>query len=231
MPVMMKSIPGPAWRPIPPVMSRWLMMLMLLLVTDILVSRITGSSSDDMFFWVIVLTLVWVGLVMLRLMFYFLQHIQANAWDRRREEKILQETRRGRRALQILSAEFITAHSVFKDNCFSLSPEALLRNESVLFSHPTRQGVGNVQHSRIGDRDNINISSEDILAKGLSSLLSPLSSLMSRLPVNNTIAVLFESSTSIPTKHIQELWQKAWEKSDIQQSVEYVQGSGLSFID
>lgn len=234
MPVVMKKIPEPAWRPAPPVMFRWLVALMAFLVTGVLVSRFFSLHPDNTYYWffpVVVSTVVWGGLGILRLMFYFLQHIQANAWDRRREEKILQETRRGRRALQILSAEFITAHSVFKDDYFSLSPEALLRNESVLFSHPTRQGVGNVQHSRIGDRDNINMSSEDILTKAFSSLLSPLSSLMSRLPANNTIAVLFESSTSIPTKHIQELWQKAWEKSDIQQSVEYVQGSGLSFID
>ncbi|HAT1685505.1 TPA: hypothetical protein I8Y21_006377, partial [Klebsiella oxytoca] len=108
MPVVMKKIPGPARRPAPPVMFRWLVALMAFFVTGVLVSRFFGLHPDNTYYWffpVVVSTVVWGGVGILRLMFYFLQHIQADAWDRRREEKILQETRRGRRALQILSAE------------------------------------------------------------------------------------------------------------------------------
>ncbi|MEN3754840.1 hypothetical protein ABC733_25785 [Mangrovibacter sp. SLW1] len=61
-----------------------------------------------------------------------LKHVSANAWDKQREEVILQEVRRGRRSLQILAAECCTAHSLI-DTPFTPVTSNLLNNDNVLF--------------------------------------------------------------------------------------------------
>ncbi len=69
-----------------------------------------------------------------RLAIYLMQQIQANAWDSRREQVILQEVRRGRRALQILAAACSTAHD--PDLQFTGIADALLRNDNKSFPRP-----------------------------------------------------------------------------------------------
>lgn len=114
MPVKLNSIPAPARRPEKPVSRRWLKWLAGLVIAGSLFSWLSGQPTRSPGFWLFAIALpvsLWLIAAWVRGMIYLLGHIQANAWDRSREELILKEVRRGRRALQILQRTFVTAHT------------------------------------------------------------------------------------------------------------------------
>lgn len=230
MPVNLNTIPGPALRPLPPKPLRWLSTLVGLIATGILLMRFLGKLVGETSFWWFAIgipVLFWVVLMGFRLTVYIMQQIHANAWDKRREQVILQEVRRGRRALQILAAEHRTAlvaKAQFKD-----TTDALLRNEDILFSQTSWNGQSSVRHSRLPD--SVDVLPQTQVSSAFAELLQTLTEPLSHLPQDNPVVVLLESSSSLPVAQVRDLWQQAWLESDLTPHMAFIPGHGLMAID
>ncbi|WP_181952486.1 hypothetical protein [Yersinia canariae] len=230
MPVNLNTIPGPSIRPSPPKPLRWLIVLLGFITVGILLMRFLGKMLGNTEFWWFAIgipVVFWLVLMGFRLVIYLIQQIQANAWDRRREQVILQEVRRGRRALQILAAECSTAHD--SDVQFTGIADALLRNDNKIIPQTAWNGESSVRHSRL--RVTEGLSPEAHLSAVFSALLENLTDPLSRLPPDNVVAILLESSSSVPRDRVQVLWQLAWQESGICQPTTLLSGHGLSVID
>ncbi len=230
MPVKLTTIPGPSLRPSPPTPLRWLIVLLGVIAAGILLMRFLGKLLGNTEFWWFAIgipVVFWVVLMGFRLAIYLMQQIQANAWDSRREQVILQEVRRGRRALQILAAECSTAHD--SDLQFTGIADALLRNDNKIIPQTAWNGGSSDRHSRLPVTEGL--SPEAHLSATFSALLDNLAGPLSRLPPDNVVAILLESSSSIPNPRVQALWQQAWRESGICQPTTLLSGHGLSVID
>ena len=114
MPYTLKHLPERYPRPKPLKFSRWLVALVVMLSVSIIIMRIFGHYVENLYFWRLALgfpVALWSVLLSSRLLVWSLQDSKANAFDKQREQWILRETRKARRALQVLSATFITGHS------------------------------------------------------------------------------------------------------------------------
>ncbi|MTH48850.1 hypothetical protein [Intestinirhabdus alba] len=191
-------------------------------------SGLPVKSAKFWFFSVGIPALLWLVVASCREMFYLFGQAYANAWDRRREEAILKEVRRGRRALQILYGSFITAHSG-PDNgfCYTLA-EPLIQNQSAICAQISWQGASNIRHSRIIPPD---ISPDLFLSQIFADLLPALAIPLGRYSDNQPVALLFEAESSVSSQRVRELWRDAWQKSGIRQQPEYIEGHGLAAID
>lgn len=230
MPVQIKNIPGPSSRPAPPKLLRWLAALVCMVVTGILLMRLLGKYiGNDTFWWFATGVPLggWSIIVFFRLSVFGLRHIRANAYDRRREQYILKQVRRGRRALQILSAECVTAHA--SDLQFTTIAESLLRNINVFFPQMTQGGGDYIRHSRLPAVEGGSV--ESVVTTAFTALLQKLAVPLSAMPEDNPVAILLESSSSLPEAEIKTLWLQTWQKSGMTQPVDFVNGQGLMAID
>lgn len=230
MPVKLNTIPGPALRSSPPKPLRWLSLLVCMVAAGILLIRFLGKMLGDTSFWWFAIgipTVFWSLLIGFRLVSYIMQQIHANAWDRRREQVILQETCRGRRALQILFADFQTAH--ITDEKFVAITDALLKNENKLFPQISWQKEKSIRHSRLPVAEGV--SKEELISAAFDRLLKQLAPYFSRLTSDNPAAILFESSCSLPKERVQSIWMRGWQRSGIRQPVNFLSGNGLGVID
>jgi hypothetical protein len=230
MPVNLNTLPGPALRPLPPKPLRWLSALVGLVAAGILLMRFLGKLVGETTFWWFAIgipVIVWTVLMGFRLAVYMMQQIHANAWDQRREQVILQEVRRGRRALQILGVECRTAHEA--DAQFTTVVEALLLNETKIFPQTSWRGEGSVRHSRLPVTEGL-LPHEQVSAT-FTDLLESLTEPLSRLDKDNPVAILLESSSSLSTARIQELWQETWLESGLPQPMRFITGGGMMAID
>ncbi|BCU89319.1 hypothetical protein YP72344_08140 [Yersinia pseudotuberculosis] len=187
MPVKLTTIPGPSLRPSPPKPLRWLIVLLGLTAAGILLMRFLGKLLGNTEFWWFAIgipVVFWLVLMGVRLAIYLMQQIQANAWDRRREQVILQEVRRGRRALQILAAECSTAHDSGLQ--FTGIVDALLRNDNKITPQTAWNRESSVRHSRLPVTEGL--SPEARLLTVFSALLENLADCPCFLP---TIRSLF----------------------------------------
>ncbi|WP_300005901.1 hypothetical protein [uncultured Cedecea sp.] len=230
MPVKIKDIPGPSARPSPPKLLRWIAVLVCIVTIGILLMRLLGKYIDnDRFWWLAIgVPLGGWGIVASFFMSVFvLRHIRANAYDRRREQYILKQVRRGRRALQILSAECITAHTT--DLRLTTIAESLQRNLNVLFPQTSWGGGDNIRHSRLPAAEGIPIAS--VVVTAFSALLQKISVSLLTLPADNPVAILLESSSSLPEAEIKTIWLQVWQKYGMEQPIEFVSGQGLEAVD
>lgn len=231
MPVELNRIPAPARRPEKPVSRRWLKWLMGLIIVGSLFSWFSGQLTRSPGFWLFAIVLpasLWLIAAWARGMIYFLGHIQANAWDRSREELILKEVRRGRRALQILQGTFITAHTSIRKRFCVPSSEALVQNKNALRTQNDWKG-NSVRHSRLTVSPDT--SPETFLSQIFADLLPELAVSLNQYPDDQRVALLFESDTSLSRERVRDLWHAAWQQSDIRQSPEEIDAHGLAAID
>ncbi|WP_312983584.1 hypothetical protein [Atlantibacter sp.] len=229
MPVKIKNIPGPALRPAPPKLSRWLAALAYMVACGILLIRFLDKYIENDNFWWFAIGIPmggWGIFFVLRMSLFGLRHMRANAYDRRREQYILKQIRRGRRALQILAAECATAHAL--DLQFTTIAEPLLRNINVLFPQTTREGGDNIRHSHLPITEGKAVASD--VTTAFNALLKKIAVQLAALP-ENPVAVLLESSSSLPEDEIKALWLQAWQKSGMSQPTDFVSGQGLMAID
>lgn len=230
MPVNLNNMPAPYLRPTPPKLLRWLVVLVCFVATGILLMRLFGKLVGDTTFWwfaIGVPVIFWLVLMAIRMAIYMMQQIQANAWDKRREQVILQEVRRGRRALQILAATFSTAHLANAE--FTDCTEAMLRNQEMLIPQTSWKDESSIRHSRLPASENL--KPQDRIAAAFAELLASFADTFDFISPNKPIAILLESSSSIPDAQIKESWQKAWQKSAFPQPVHFIKGNGLRVID
>lgn len=230
MPVNLKNIPGTSVRPSPPKPLRWLTALACLLATGILLMRFLGKLvGNDTFWWfaIGVPLALWAVIAFLRLTVYGLRHMRANAYDKHREEHILKEVRQGRRALQILFADCVTAHTSGGHQENNIG--ALLSGENQLFPQTAWDNSSHVRHSRLPVVEGQ--SQESGVTAAFTALLQKLSEPLSTLQPDNPVAILLESSSSLPDEKIKVLWSQAWQESEMPQPTAFVTGYGLAAVD
>lgn len=231
MPVNLKLIPPVAQKPKLPIGRRWLKGLTGLLVIGSGWAYFTGLSFHSSVFWIFSAGLpltVWLVAIWLRIMVYLPVLIQAQAWDRRREELLLREIRRGRRALQILHCAFITPHSEHQPTGSS-SVNMLKQNKPLLHMQPSWHGIERFRHSRLPLEPGM--KRDDLVKQIFDKLMAGIARHLNQLPDHQPIALLFETNTSLSRQRLHTLWCNAWQQRDIRQPVEPVTGYGLNVID
>jgi hypothetical protein len=230
MSVKLNTIPGLSLRTAPPKPLRWLGVLVGFVASGILLMRFLGKLIGETSFWWFAIgipALFWVVLMGLRLAVYMMQQIHANAWDKRREQVILQEVRRGRRAFQILASVSSTAHAGIRD--FSDISESLLRNENKIVPQTSWNSGTNIRHSRLPVMEGV--SAEAQILSAFSGLLNILSKTLIQLPPDKPVAVLLESTSSESGSRIRELWLQAWQKSAFPHPTQFLDNHGLAVLD
>mgnify|MGYP003367288701 FL=1 len=149
MPYSLKHLPERYPRPAPPKTFRWFAVLALMLVISVILMRIFGRYIDNRHFWLIAIgtpIAAWTVSFVIRMWVWSLQDSKANGFDRRREQWILRETQRARRALQILNTTFITAHTEMDKD---IAAAAMLNNQSIIASQADWKGEKSKRVSRI----------------------------------------------------------------------------------
>ncbi|WP_226569219.1 hypothetical protein [Mangrovibacter yixingensis] len=227
MPVDLKKIPGVSLRPKIMGINRWLILFSFLVILYIFILYFFTNITGGFYFILVPVFFVFSGFYCVCFV-CSLKHVSANAWDKQREEVILQEVRRGRRSLQILAAECCTAHSLI-DTPFTPVTSNLLNNDNVLFSQQSWLAEDNVHLSQL---DRMAGKNEECNVRMLFfELAKKIAEPLSQLPVNNPVMLLFETSSSISNDKLNNLWLQAWQTVGIQQSYIHINGSGLGVID
>lgn len=232
MPVNLNTIPGPYRRPAPPKPLRWLCALVCFVGFGILLWRVMGNKAKEPSFWWLAIgasAICWTILLSCRLAVYLLWQIRANAWDKRREQVILREVRRGRRSLHILAAECEIAHSTTPRSTDADVIETLLGNEELLIAQASWQGERGIRHSRLSIAEGLAPAMQ--ISAAFANLLERLAEPLSHLPEDNPVAIFLASSSTVSDARVRELWQQSWLDSARPQPFFFITGHGLAVID
>ena len=222
----LKHLPECYPRPVPPKTSRWFVTLAGMLVISVILMRIFGRYIDARHFWLIAIGAPVVGWIVsfgFRIWIWSLQDSKANSFDRRREQWILSETLKARRALQILNTTFITAHLEYKQGSVAIE---MLNNHSIIISQSDWKGEKGKRMSRITTEPGE--TPELVVSRLLSGLIADLP--VGQFPENTSLAVILDISSSLSFPAVQEIWQEAWQESGITCAVEYVGSNGTGVI-
>jgi hypothetical protein len=222
----LKHLPECYSRPTSPKVSRWLAVLVAMLVISVILMRIFGRYIDNRHFWLFAIgapVVAWIVSFGFRMWNWSLQDSKANGFDRRREQWILSETRRARRALQILNTIFITAHR--EDEQESVAIE-MLNNHSIITSQSDWKGNESKRISRI------TVDQEDspklLITRLLTELLAGLP--FARFPEKSSLVVILDISSSFPFAAVRKIWDEVWQESGISCAVEYVDSDGPGVV-
>lgn len=241
MPVNLKIIPPAAWRPEPVRFGYWFSVLAGLITIGVVVGLTLDRLEEETKYWLLVsaaIMFTWFVVFVLRLLFWLLQHSRADGWDRRREETLLRETRRGRRALQILHVGLdipLPEESV-------QTPLALLMNgPSTLLSQPGRGRENEFSFHTFFQASSVLQAGDEFLEPEqldlkvfrdrLHKLLEGVAVALAPFPSDQPVTVLFESDTSIHPHCVTLVWQECVQSSGIVQPVKLADGHGAEFID
>ncbi|MHA7846362.1 hypothetical protein [Serratia sp. D1N4] len=240
MPVRLDRLPGLAPRPVPPRWWRWLGVFPCFLLVGVVVAVLWGGESlarQPLLFWSLALgipALCWGLLAAGRWLVYIGQHLLADGWDAQRWQVLLQQTRQGRRSLQVLGAVLHTAH--FNEEHPERQLSALTHNENALLSQPSWQGQAAVRHSRLPQLENPWGETEDepseaVIQRLLLSLFTSFAETLSPLDETVPLKLIVESSTALSDEALQQVWQAAWDDAGIAHPMSRVDGVGLSGVD
>jgi len=197
-----------------------------MLAISVILMRIFGRYIDTRHFWLIAIGAPVVGWIVsfgFRIWIWSLQDSKANSFDRRREQWILSETLKARRALQILNTTFITAHLEYKQGSVAIE---MLNNHSIIISQSDWKGEKGKRMSRITTEPGE--TPELVVSRLLSGLIADLP--VGQFPENTSLAVILDISSSLSFPAVQEIWQEAWQESGITCAVEYVGSNGTGVI-
>lgn len=227
MSVDLKNMPDVSVRPASPKFARWMVVLMILIGFSIVISRLV-TGKNNVLLTVGVPAIVLGGLLFILFVIYLLRAISANARDRAREQTILKEVRRGRRALQILAAECCTAHSS-ADKPFTAIGSNLVKNENVFYPQLSWRGEEDTRLSQIARAGGA--KEEQQLQALFRALILKLAQPLSFLSADKPVMVILEHSSSVSEEKAFALFWDAWQQSGIQQSVSTLAGSGAQAVD
>lgn len=218
----LKYLPERYPRPIPLKKSRWLAVLVVMLVISVILMRIFGRYIDNNDFWLAAIgtpVVVWIVTFSFRMWIWSLQDGKANGFNRRREQWILSETRRARRALQVLNATFITGHQ--EDEQSSVAVE-MLNNNSIIIAQSDWKGEKSRRLSRITTEP------EDtpglVISRLFSELIADLP--VHQFPENASLVVILDVSSSLSLLAVRDIWQEAWQESGIICALQYTDSNG-----
>ncbi|WP_185922713.1 hypothetical protein [Hafnia paralvei] len=227
MSVDLKNMPDVSVRHASPKFARWMVVLVILIGFSIVISRMV-TGKNNVWLTVGVPAIVLGGLLFILFVIYLLRAISANARDREREQTILKEVRRGRRALQILAAECCTAHSS-ADKPFTAIGSNLVKNENVFYPQLSWRGEEDTRLSQIARAGGA--KEEQHLQALFRALTLKLAQSLSLLPADQPLMVLLEHSSSVSEVKAFALFWEAWQQSGIQQPVSSLAGSGAQAVD
>ncbi|MGK6327565.1 hypothetical protein ACMGEE_10830 [Erwinia sp. DT-104] len=226
MPYSLKHLPECYLRPVPPKASRWFAVLVAMLVISVILMRIFGRYIDNSHFWMFAIGtpfVVWIVTFGFRMWIWSLQDSKANGFDQRREQWILSETRRARRALQVLNTTFITAHQEDEQRYVAVD---MLNNNSIIISQSDWKGEKSMRLSRI------TAEPEDtpglVISRLFSELIADLP--VHQFPENASLVVILDISSSLSFPAVRDIWQEAWQESGLTCAVEYVDSNGLEVV-
>lgn len=225
----LKNLPECYIRPVSPKPSRWLIALAIMLAVSFIFMRLFGRYIDNQYFWIITLGIpfaLWIVAIGGRLTIWMLKDIKANGFDKRREAWILSETRRARRALNILNVSFITGNPTERQADVAT---ALFSNVSVINAQPDWQGTEGLRMSRIAVSPNDDPSS--LITRLFEQLIENLSLRLASCSDKTPLAVVFDISSTVPRSDLLQIWKEAWTDSDMTFPVEYIDGSGPGIVD
>ncbi|MDB6374257.1 hypothetical protein [Photorhabdus bodei] len=234
MPVKLNLLPGPAPRPKTPRLLFWLVLLPgALFIVGVMSTILWGdieTRHQPVIFGLHALgipALCWLFIAGCRWLLYSSQHFWADGWDQRRQQVILQETRRGRRSLQILS---VALHTALADEETPDKQVALLaRNEKALKTQSSWLSEDAIRHSRLPTL--VDESFDELIRRTLSSIIATFSKTLKRLPDNIPLSLLLEANTALSESELNNIWQQVWSEAGIRQPVSFVEGAGLSVVD
>ena len=227
MPVDLKNMPDVSIKPAPPKFVRWMVVLMILTGFSVVISRLV-TGKNNVLLTVVLPAIVLGGLLFILFVIYLLRAISANARDREREQTILKEVRRGRRALQILAAECCTAHSSV-GKPFTAIGSNLVKNENVFYPQLSWRGEEDIRLSQIARAGGA--KEEQHLQALFRALTRKLAQSLSLLPAEQPVMVFLEHSSSLPEEKAFAFFWDAWQQSGVQQPVSSLAGSGAQVID
>jgi hypothetical protein len=240
MPVNLKIIPPAAWRPAHIRFGYWFSALGALAVAAAIAGLAFDRQGEGTKFWILfpaAIMLAWLLVFVLRLLFWLFQHNHADGWDRRREETLLREIRRGRRALQILH---ISVDIPLPEEPGQTPVTLLMEGPSILKSQPCRGREDICLHTFLptppvvqeGD-DSLEPEQQDLMVfqARIQKLLADVAIALAPFSPNQTLTVLFEADTSILPGRFIPAWHDSLKESGIAQPIEYVDGHGAQFID
>jgi hypothetical protein len=222
----LKDLPKCYPRQVQPKISRWLAVLVAMLVISVILMRIFGRYIDNSHFWMLAIGIplvVWIVCFTIRMWAWSLQDSKANGFDRQREQWILSETRRARRALQVLNTTFITAHQ--EDEQRSVADD-MLNNHSIIISQSDWKGEKSKRLSRITTEP------EDtpglVISRLFSELIADLP--VHQFPENASLVVILDVSSSLSFHAVRDIWQEAWQESGITCAVEHTDSIGPGVV-
>lgn len=222
----LKHLPDCYPRPDHPKVSRWFAVLAAMLVISVILMRIFGRYIDTRHFWLIAIgtpVVIWTVSFIIRMWAWSLQDSKGNGFDRRREQWILSETRRARRALQVLNTTFITAHQ--EDEQRSVADD-MLNNHSIIISQSDWKGEKSRRLSRI------TAEPEDtpglVISRLFSELIADLP--VHQFPENASLVVILDVSSSLSFPAVRNIWQEAWQESGITCALEYTGSNGPGVV-
>ncbi|MFP1764502.1 hypothetical protein [Lonsdalea quercina] len=177
---------------------------------------------DNSHFWMLAIgtpVVVWIVSFGIRMWVWSLQDSKANGFNRRREQWIVRETRRARRALQVLNTTFITPHQ--EDEQCSVAVE-MRNNHSIIISQSDWKGEKSKRLSRITTEP------EDTTGLVISRLFSELIADLPvhQFPENASLVVILDVSSSLSFPAVRDIWQEAWQESGITCALEYTDSNG-----
>lgn len=216
MPVRLNTIPEAEPYPEPPARVKWLTALLLMLSTGVALTSLFASdelAKNGQYFWGLacgVPAFIWSLVGSVRWLVFITQHIRADAWNQRREEVILQEVRRGRRALQILSFSVQTA---LNGDSVAETTAAFLAREQVLSTYADLHGEDIVRRSSIPVL--VDKSVTERLSEIFSRLFSNIRPQLSLLPDDFRINVLPDINTPLSEPTVIAVWQNEWQKAGL----------------
>ncbi|MCZ4060573.1 hypothetical protein O3W44_17900 [Pantoea sp. LMR881] len=222
----LKDLPKCYPRQVPLKTSRWFAVLAAMLIISVILMRIFGRYIDTRHFWLIAIgtpVVVWIVSFIIRMWAWSLQDSKANGFDRRREHWILSETRKARRALQVLNTTFITAH--LEDEQSSVAVE-MLNNHSIIVSQSDWKDEKSRRLSRITAEPE---DTPELFASHLfSELIADLP--VDQFPDNASLAVILDVSSSLSIPAVWDIWREAWQESGITCAVEYIDSDGPAIV-
>lgn len=216
MPVRLNTIPGPKMYPVSPGYIKWASMLVLLLTVGVAITSLFASGElvkNSQYFWCMacgIPVLIWLLLVAIRWLVFITYQIQADAWNQRREEVILQETCRGRRALQVLHVSLLVA--IERDEEEDLL-DAFLNREQMLNARFVPKSNNWVRHSMVPVLIGENVSCR--LSRILLQQFIEIKQQLELLSENLHIKVLLDIHTPLSEAEVKAIWQDEWQKNGL----------------
>ncbi|MCU6671328.1 hypothetical protein M8013_21625 [Enterobacteriaceae bacterium H4N4] len=235
MPINLKIIPPAALRPTLIHFGYWFSALGALVAVAAIAGLAfdrQGESTKFLIFFPVAIMLVWSLVFVLRVLFWLFQHNHAYGWDRRREETLMRETRRGRRALQILH---ISVDIPLTEVPGQTPVTLLMEGSSILKSQVGRGREDYYLHTFFSISPDYSLEPEQqdlvVFQAQLQKLLADVAIALAPFSPKQKLAVLFEADTSILPRRFIPIWHDSLTKAGIIQPIEYVDGHGAQFID